>query len=184
LGTEGPVFVIGNDLVASLQKETLSYLPQDFWKLLSNEITTVKINRPAGGFSLERGEAAWKISAPFTATPFAEKMEELAKEFVSPKADSFVALDSKEDAKFGFDKPFLQLTVTDKDKKEKTLLLGKIVSEEAGTRYARLKDKAPIAIVNSAFVKAVDVDALDLLDPMVMKQDPSKIKSFKMKYYH
>lgn len=180
LGSEGPVFVIGNDLVASLQKETLSYLPQDFWKLLSNEITTVKINRPAGEFSLERGEAGWKISAPFTATPFAEKMEELAKEFVSPKADSFVALDSKEDAKFGFDKPFLQLTVTDKDKKEKTLLLGKIVSDEAGTRYARLKDKAPIAIVSSAFVKAVDVDALDLLDPLVMKQDPSKIKSFKI----
>jgi hypothetical protein len=180
LGSEGPVFVISNDLVASLQKETLSYLPQDFWKLLSNEITTVKINRSAGEFTLERGESAWKISAPFTATPFAEKMEELAKEISAPKANSFVSLDSKEDAKFGFDKPFLQLTVTDKDKKEKTLLLGKIVSEEAGTRYARLKDKAPIAIVNPEFVKAIDVDALDLLDPLVMKQDPSKIKGFKI----
>lgn len=180
LGTEGPVFVIGNDLVASLQKDTLSYLPQDFWKLLPNEITTVKIIRSAGEFSLQQAEANWKISAPFTATPFAEKMAELAKEIGAPKADSFVSLDSKDDAKFGLDKPFLQLTVTDKDKKEKTLVLGKIVSEEAGTRYARLKDKAPIAIVNPAFVKAVNIDALDLLDPLVMKQDPSKIKSFKI----
>ena len=180
LGTEGPVFVINNELVASLQKDTLSYLPQDFWKLLPNEITTVKIIRSAGEFSLQQAEANWKISAPFTATPFAEKMEELAKEIGAPKADSFVSLDSKDDAKFGLDKPFLQLTVTDKDKKEKTLVLGKIVSEEAGTRYARLKDKAPIAIVNPAFVKAVNIDALDLLDPLVMKQDPSKIKSFKI----
>lgn len=180
LGTEGPVFVIGNDLVASLQKDTLSYLPQDFWKLLPNEITTVKIVHPTGEFSLQQAEASWKISAPFTATPFAEKMAELAKEIEAPKADSFVSLDSKDDAKFGLDKPFLQLTVTDKDKKEKTLVLGKIVSEEAGTRYARLKDKAPIAIVNPAFVKAVNIDALDLLDPLVMKQDPSKIKSFKI----
>ena len=125
LGTEGPVFVINNELVASLQKDTLSYLPQDFWKLLPNEITTVKIIRSAGEFSLQQAEANWKISAPFTATPFAEKMEELAKEIGAPKADSFVSLDSKDDAKFGLDKPFLQLTVTDKDKKEKTLLLGK-----------------------------------------------------------
>ncbi len=180
LGTEGPVFVINNELVASLQKDTLSYLPQDFWKLLPNEITTVKIIRSAGEFSLQQAEANWKISAPFIATPFAEKMEELAKEIGAPKADSFVSLDSKDDAKFGLDKPFLQLTVIDKDKKEKTLVLGKIVSEEAGTRYARLKDKAPIAIVNPAFVKAVNIDALDLLDPLVMKQDPSKIKSFKI----
>lgn len=180
LGTEGPVFVINNELVASLEKDTLSYLPQDFWKLLPNEITTVKINRPEGEFSLQRTEAGWKISAPFTATPFAEKMEELAKEIGAPKADSFISLDSKEEARFGFDKPFLQLTVMDKDKKEKTLMLGKIVSEETGNRYARLKDKAPIAIVNPAFVKAVNVDALDLLDPLVMKQDPSKIKSFKI----
>lgn len=180
LGAEGPVFVISNDLVASLQKDTLAYLPQDFWKLLPTEITAVKIARSSSEFKLERGESAWKISAPFTATPFAEKMEELAKEIGGPRADSFVSLDSKEDAKYGLDKPFLQLTVTDKDKKENTLLLGKIVSEESGTRYARLKDKAPIAIVNPAFVKAVDVDALDLLDPLVMKQDPSKIKSFKI----
>lgn len=180
LGTEGPVFVINNELVASLQKDTLSYLPQDFWKLLPNEITTVKIIRSVGEFSLQQAEAAWKISAPFTATPFAEKMEEIAKEIGAPKADSFVSLDSKDDAKFGLDKPFLQLTVTDKNKKEKTLVLGKIVSEEAGTRYARLKDKAPIAIVNPAFVKAVNIDALDLLDPLVMKQDPSKIKTFKI----
>lgn len=180
LGSGGPVFVINNELVSGLEKDALAYLPQDFWKLLPNEINTVKIVRPSGEFKLEKVESAWKITNPFNANPFAEKLEDLTKEISSPKAESFVSLDSKDDAKFGLDKPVVQLTVTDKDKKEKTLLLGKIVSEEKGTRYARLKDKSSIAIVNPVFVKAVNVDALDLLDPLVMKQDPTKIKSFKI----
>ena len=180
LGTSGPVFVVNSELVSSLDKDALAYLPQDFWKLLPEEISAVKVVRAKGEFKLERNDTGWKITEPFSALPFTEKIDSLAKEIIAPKADAFVSLDSKDDAKFGFNKPFIQLSVFDKDKKEKTLLIGNSPPDRPSARYAKLKDKSPIALVNADFIKALDVDALDLLDGLVLRQDPSKIKIFKI----
>ena len=180
LDTSGPVFVVNSELVSSLDKDALAYLPQDFWKMLPEEISALKVVRAKGEFKLERNDTGWKITEPFSALPFTEKMDSLAKEIIAPKAESFVSLDSKDDAKFGFNKPFIQLSVFDKDKKEKTLLLGNSPSDMPSLRYAKLKDKSPIALVNADLIKALDLDALDLLDGLVLRQDPSKIKLFKI----
>lgn len=180
LDGNGPVFAVGNETVQNLQQDSLAYLPMDFWKLLPEEIASWSVERQGKLFTLERKENVWKITKPFEADAFLEKLTAALPLLAAPRAEKYVEIATKDGAKFGFDKPLGKLIVTDKEKKQKLLVVGGKVDEKTGLRHARLGDNGPVALIPKPLSELLETDALALLDPVAFKVDTSSLRRIQL----
>jgi hypothetical protein len=176
------VFAISNDLHAALEKDSLSYLPLHLWQLFPEDVAEVRVAREGQEeFKLTRTGTGWQIAGPFNATALPTQADRIAAEMAFPQVESYKAHETKDLAAYGLDRPYLRLTMTDKDKKEHALLIGKETENGGKARFAKRTDAPAIFVVGDKLLSAADHAALDLLDPVLARLDASQIERVRAK---
>jgi hypothetical protein len=176
---DGPaVFAVDDVIHSELDRDSLAYLPQELWPLLPEEIAAVRVKKEGWDeYTLKRAGKGWEIIGPFDAPALPAAVERLATELAPARCERYKAHDgSKELAKYGLDKPVLKVAVTSTHGDDHTLLIGAPVEKDGPGRYAKLADGPAICVVDDQFVAAVDRQALQLLDPTLLRLDPGKVE--------
>src|SRR5262249_21134071 len=140
LSSDPSVFVVSEDLFATLDKPSLTYRTLDLWKIPPEEITELRLKKDEE-IRLQRDGEKWRIVAPFEAAAGKDLMQLLTGPLANLRAESFKELATKKLADYGLDKPYLRLTVTsqkkdDKKGTERELLIGNPVDKDSKSRFA------------------------------------------------
>ncbi len=181
-GELSPVFAVSSEMHNELVRDALSYRPLTLWQVQPEEIVSLRIHKAGQkAYSLTRSAGAWKIAGPFEANALVESVRRITAELGAPKVESYKVHEAKDLATYGLDKPDLTLTLTTKDKKEHTLLIGKPTAEEGGSRFGKLAKEPAIFQVGDALVRAADHGALDLLDTTLLNLDPARLERVRAK---
>jgi hypothetical protein len=170
------VFVVIPEVHAALGRDALAYLPVRLWDVPPTDVTALVIEREGQpAWKVIRKDGDWKIGGPFEAPALDRLSEQLAMELSAPMAEGYKALEAKDPASYGFDKPYLTLTLTGKDGAVHKLQVGKPTAPESGSRFARLLDdpKNPaVFTMPAAALRSAERGPLDLLDPVLLRVQP------------
>lgn len=199
------VFVVKKDIVESLEKGSLSLLPQKLWDVPALEVAELRVQKGSVEHHLKKEGPNWKIVAPFEGNAMPSLVDPLLKDLATLQAERYEALAAKELGKYGLDKPYLRLVLTpgqkdkpkfpldlpgnekgkDKDAndaekpKERVVLIGKPTKEGEKTRFAKLGDGEAVFVVNDKFVAAAERDPLELLDRLLLMLDAKQLSQIK-----
>jgi hypothetical protein len=173
------IFVLANDLVALVARDSLGYRPNTLW--------TVAADDPIVEFAFTRGEKEpafrivrkkdsddWEVVGPFTVDVPREVAESLVQSLSAPRAASFVAHDAKDEATkpFGLDTPQSVVTLKTKGGKTHTLQLG---GDSTQGRYARLDGQTAVFRIGEELAAATRRRALDFLDTSLLNLEANRI---------
>src|SRR5262249_25077448 len=138
-------------------------------------ITALRVRHGADQeYRLEHVNGGWKVTGPFEAAALGESVQAALAQLAAPQAESYKSHDDKELAKFGLDKPGLALSLSAQDGKDRGFVIGAAVKDSKG-RYAKLTGGSAVFVVGEPVYHAADKSALDWLDPVLVKMDPSRI---------
>ncbi len=182
------VFVVGDKLLASVDRSALDLLDRKLLALDTGAITQVKSSGPKETATLKRDKGAWQVESPAAKFPAdGEVMGIFLGTWFNVEAEKFAAYGPKVDwAAYGLDRPARTVTVTltpaevgaeSKSAKpeEHTIILGKEVPGETGARYGRV-DHGPGAVVFApAVAEELGRTALDFADRTMLKLDAAKV---------
>ena len=184
----GPIFTVSKTLTDSLDRGSLDLLPLQLWSATPDKVTQLEIERGAEKYKLTPDGAKWKLSGPFDAGASATDIFPLTALFGKLQALRYDALASE--AKHGFEKPALAVTVTVREPKPdskttppeeapvtRTLQIGNVIADEPNARYAKLSTgpNTAVFVVADAAFKAADKPALAWLDRNLLILDPTKV---------
>jgi hypothetical protein len=176
-----PVFVIPADVYNSLDHDALAYLPAQLWQSFPEDITAVRVRRQGEeAYRLVRDGAGWKVTGAFDAPAMASAASGFVTELSSPQCTVYKTHEAKDLAEWGLEKPHITVTLTTKEGKDHTLLIG-AAAKEGGGRYAKLADRPAVFVVADTLVKNLDKPALDLLDPVLLQLDPARVDRIESK---
>jgi hypothetical protein len=185
------VFVVGDKLLASVDRSALDLLDRKLLALDTSAITQVKSSRAGETTTLKRDKGAWQVEGPaakFTAD--GEAVGVFLGTWFNLEAEKFAAYGPKVDwAAYGLDKPSRTITVTltpakagDKSKPEEhTVILGKEVTGETGARYGRVDNGPGAVVIAPSVAEELGHGALDFADRTVLKLDAAKVNSLTRK---
>jgi hypothetical protein len=178
-----PVFAVNSDIHNELARDALTYRPPQLWNVPPEEIVSVRIHKAGQKeYALTRAANTWKISGPFEANAPADVVRKMTAELGSPKAESYKAHEAKDLAMYGLDKPMLTVSVTAKDGKEHTLLIGKPAAMDSTSRFGKLAKEPAIFQVGDSLVRVADRAALDLLDTTLLHLAPDQVERMSAKF--
>jgi hypothetical protein len=173
------VFVLGNDLVEQLRRDSLGYRPTDLW--------TIGADDPLVEFAFDRGKDepsfrlvrtkdadTWEVTGPFTVPVSPAVIDALTKTLTAPRASRFVRHAAKDLQPFGLATPRTTLTLKTKSGKSFTLRLGAESQTEGAGRYAKTDD-ASVFEVEPTLARAADRTALDFLDRNLLRLNPTTL---------
>lgn len=169
----GPVFAVKKELRDTLDRSSLTYRPLTLWELSPGDVTEISVQRGGATYRLRRDGKLWTISGPFDAPAVPEAAEILAAGLAQLRAEKIAAHQTKEPARFGLEKPTVQVEFVTKSGAKHAIDIGK-PAEGAKGRYARAGGGA-IVVLNDKVVSLVDRAALDLLDRDLLTLDAKAI---------
>jgi hypothetical protein len=176
-----PVFVIPGDVHNSLDHDALAYLPKQLWQAFADDVTAIRIHRQGEAeYRLVRDGPGWKVTGAFDTPALATAASGLVNDLASPQCTGYKTHEAKDLAEWGLDKPHLTVTLSTKEGKEHTLLIGQPTKDGSG-RYAKVADRPSVFVVAEPLVKSVDRPALDLLDPVLLRLDPTQVQRIEAK---
>lgn len=167
---------VGAELWKLAQRSELAYRPRELWKLDRDAITRITIQADGKPYHLDRGDKAWKIAGPIDAEATGPEPDALVEELAHLKAERFETRDTKDLAKYGLDKPAFKISITAKDKKPRTLDIGKRDDSKEGGRFAWLEGGAAIFVLSEKLTANFRADPLDFLDKNLVSFDPGQIE--------
>lgn len=173
-------FVVPDDLVAMLERDSLEYRPANLWRVANDDVTKLRIARAGQAeYTLERKGDDWEVSGPFSVKAAPRPViDRLVQTLASPFALGYRTHAATDFAPYGLAKPPLEVTLTTKQGKEHTLWIGEKAGSPSG-RYARLGEKqAAVFVVTEALARAADQSALDFLERDLLTFNPDQVVSF------
>jgi hypothetical protein len=200
LASAPEVFTIKKETQDTLAKSSLSYRPLQLWQMAPGDIADLRIQKEGPEYHLKRDGQAWNITAPFEASALAPLIKPMTEELANFRAERYEAHFAKDLKPYGLAQPYLRLTVTPTTKEEKkdgkqedketkkedkpeakkgkehVLLVGKPVDAKSKARFAKLGDGEAIFVVGEPVLKAVDKEALELLDPHLLSVDAKAVQ--------
>lgn len=169
------VFVLPNEVVEMLRRDSLAYLPAQLWTVNADEITEFTIARDGQPpYRIVRKGEAWQVTGPFTVAAPKEVVDGLVKALAAPRAEEYRAHAAADRKPFGLEKPAVAVTVKTVTGKEHTLSLG---GDADPGRFAMV-GKGGVFVAGEELAKAADRNALDFLDRTLLKLDAAAVSSF------
>src|SRR5262249_41051476 len=86
------VFVIAKTVHDDLARDSLAYRPRDLWRVPVEDVTAIRVQRgeePA--YTLQHGDAGWKITGPFDASVNKMQAESLRNSLAALQCERFEA---------------------------------------------------------------------------------------------
>lgn len=185
LGDSEAIFVLGEKVVAAIDRGPLDFLDKNLLSVDSKNIDKVKSAAATGGFTLQKDKDRWQVvDSPAPAFTADEGVvQNMLRSLGNLRADKIAAYGPKIDwTTYGLDKPAttIQMTVTgsgEKDKpakaEEHTIVLGK--EAKPGGRYARVDKKPEVAILDTATIADLSRGYLDFVNHNVLQYDQDTV---------
>jgi hypothetical protein len=176
------VFVVGEPLIASLDKPALDFLDRTLFAFDANAITALSLHKPAGGdVELLKQDDAWKLVKP-NAEPADEKsLQDLLGQLSHLHAERIAEYPAKNLEVFGLAKPETIVTIqTAKDAKpaKHVLLIGKPADAATGDRFAMAEGAQSVAVIPAALARRLTAGPLAFRDRTLVKgvPDPDHVR--------
>jgi hypothetical protein len=167
----GPgVFVIEDSLAQAADQSALDFLDRSLWTFDPAEITGFRRQKGADQVELARKDG-WQLTKPAEQPGDERKITGLLQKLAGLQAQRIVAYPAKDLGPFGLDKPDATVTLLAGEDKptERVLLLGRVVDEAQGDRYALVKGTAKVGILAGSTVKALLAGPLAFADHQVAR---------------
>jgi len=201
----GEVFVVKKDLRELIDRDSLAYRPLQLIDVAKKDVQSLKVRKDGKEYALVRKDKEWNVAGPFEAKAVASAVEPLVDEITRLRGEKFVSHAAKEPAKFGLDKPYLEIELTAKDTKDgkegtrKVLKVGKPAEPDAKSetkatakddakkeddakgRYAVLEGDGAVFVLDDKAVANLARDALDLLDKELVNVSAKSIQRIEAK---
>jgi Domain of unknown function (DUF4340) len=158
----GAVFVIGEELVKTVDQSALDFLDRKLWTI--DAISIVRFRRQQGEelLDLQRKDDSWQIVKPTERPADERKVAELLQKVIEPQSARVVDYPAGNLNTYGLDKP--EATVTVNGAAEQVLDLGQLVKGEAGTRFAMVRGSKKVVVLSAELVKALLAGPLSYAD--------------------
>lgn len=149
------VAILNGAIASDLSKSRLEFVERSLIKFDPIELTGITRTKGEQSLELKQGvTGGWEITKPIMKPADAETLEDLSSRVSKLRAEKIVALDSKDLAKYGLEKPEAVVTFELIDQRsgrevKRSLKLGKPVDEKKpeGDRYAQVEGSELVAIV-------------------------------------
>jgi hypothetical protein len=182
------IFSVKKELRDALDQDSLAYRPQQIWQLRAEDIKEVRIAKAGPEYRLKQEGTSWKVAGPFAAPAVAQLVKPVEDELTNLRCERYAAHAAKDLASFGLDKPYLRISVQEREvekadkaaaktaPKERVLLVGKTTDKDAKAHFAKLGDGKAIFVLGEKAIAALDHTALDFLDPTLLALDQKLIQ--------
>ncbi len=159
---ENDIISTGTNILAALPRDVVDLRDRKLFEGFPADVTSISMRRPEGFLQLARdAQGMWRIQKPLTARAAAPAVQELLDGLFELRVDEFVADSFEAASLYGLDEPMAQVTLAS-NKKEQTLLLGKLSDQDATRVYATVGGVEAVYAVpsNSLETLRVKVDRL------------------------
>lgn len=179
VGGRDGVFMVMRSSVDEMVKNLYDFRNKKLFRIPKEEVAKLTVRRDEMTIKVvkekDEGEDRWKLVSPVEADADSAKVERLIDELVITRASGFVEEAAEDYAKYGLDKPEVEVTLSGaKEEAETTLLIGEIT--EGGGRMARLSDSSTVVRLPGEIYGALPSAADDLRDMALARFDREKIK--------
>ncbi len=176
------VFVVGEPLVAALDKSALDFLDRTLFAFDANAIAGLSLHKPAGAdVELVKADDGWKLVKP-NAEPADEKsLLDLLGQLSHLHADRIAEYPAKNLEEFGLAKPEAIVTfqmAKDAKPEKHVLLIGKPANATAGDRFAMVEGGQSVAVISAPLAHRLTAGALAFRDRTLVKgvPDPDRVR--------
>jgi Domain of unknown function (DUF4340) len=169
------VFVVGEPLVASLDKPALDFLDRTLFAFDANAITGLSLHKPAGGdVELVKADEGWKLVKPNAESADEKSLQDLLAQLSHLHAARIAEYPAKNLEDFGLAKPDTIVTIRmAKDAKPpQPLLIGKPADATTGDRFAMVEGAQSVAVIPAPLARRLTAGALAFRDRTLVKSIP------------
>jgi hypothetical protein len=112
---DGPVMLLKKDLFETLNRDSLAYRPAQAWQVAADKIVELRVTKEGQPFTLHKQDKDWKLTGPFDVTVKENAVQGMTDELSQLRSEKYVAQGTKDFAKFGLDKPYMEVTVVSRE---------------------------------------------------------------------
>ncbi len=176
------VFVVGEPLVAALDKPALDFLDRTLFAFDANAIIGLSLHKPAGGdVELVKQEDAWKLVKPNAEQADEKSLQDLFGQLSHLHAQRIAEYPAKNLEEFGLAMPDAMVTIQmAKDAKpaKYVLLIGRPADATAGDRFAMIEGGKSVAVIPAPLAHRLTAGALAFRDRTLVKgvPDPDRVR--------
>ena len=152
----------GTNILAALPRDVVELRDRRIFDGFPADVTSISMRRPEGFLQLSRdAQGLWRIRKPLSARAAGTAVQELLDQLFELRVAEFVTDSFEAASLYGLDEPLAQVTLAT-EKQEQTLLLGKVLDQDANRVYATVEGVEAVYTVasNSLETLRVRVDRL------------------------
>jgi hypothetical protein len=145
--------------------------------LRGDDVTRVEVKADGPALVLARQGEQWQIEQPLRARADKDQVKQLVQGLLDARVERVVATEAGDVKPFGLDKPKLEVTLTDKGGKQRSVQVGDKHPAQQYSLYARLADDPRVFMLPSYTIDSLkNKHADDLRDKTVLAVTPDKTK--------
>jgi hypothetical protein len=141
------------------------------------DIKSISLANENGQISLVKDSGQWALKKPYDAGVEETEMNSFLREVTSAEAEEFVSDKSEDLAKYGLDKPKINLTAQLNDGSEKTLSLG--VKDD--NHYAKASTRPEVVKISSSLYEKLNIKPSELRSKEMFKLDKDNLSRIEIK---
>ena len=158
------VFLLSSSQVEGLSKRADDLRDRALLSFNTDEVGKLSIRYPSKGFTLERKEEAWKLTAPVQAKAKYVKVLDLLWEVSGLKYQAIAAEKSSDGRRYGLDKPQLTITLWKANGDDLgALLLGTKIPEKNAV-FAKTQSSATIYLIEERFLEKIPKETMEIVE--------------------
>ncbi|MGE5646298.1 MAG: DUF4340 domain-containing protein [Acidobacteriota bacterium] len=145
-----------------------------------DQITKVEIRKDGAEATVaERKDGKWTLTAPKPLAADQDALSSMTSTFAALNADRLIEEKTADLGQYGLAKPSIEITITQKDGKNRELLIGDELPTSSGF-YAKLGDDPRVFTIASYTKTSLDKSAADLRDKRLLRFDSDKLSRLEL----
>ena len=141
------------------------------------DIKSISLANENGQISLVKDGGQWSLKKPYDASVEESEMNSFLREVTSAEAEEFVSDKPEELAKYGLDKPKINLTTQLNDGSEKTLSVG----AKDDSHYAKASPRPEVVKISSTLYEKLNIKPAELRSKEMFKLDKDNLSKIEIK---
>jgi hypothetical protein len=156
------VYAVASWTESTFDKKPFDLRDRDLLKIKRDDVRTLEITGPQGGYALARSEEGeWAFTDPLATRAGRWSVDGLIGSLESLRMDSVAAEEAKDLRPFGLDRPTRTVRLVLKDGTARTLEIGRPAREE-GKHHARERSSSLVAVIPGALVTDLEKGMAEL----------------------
>ncbi len=141
------------------------------------DIKSISLANENGQISLVKDGGQWALKKPYDASVEESEMNSFLREVTTAEAEEFVSDKAEELAKYGLDKPKINLTAQLTDGSEKTLSVG----SKDDSHYAKASTRPEVVKISSSVYDKLNIKPAELRSKEMFKLDKDNLSKIEIK---